>query len=100
MQTRGCYETMPFVWHTIEFQALGNSLDLHRTGITFMSSDTEGNRVTKFSKKKKPPRIQLLRSPFFSSGLSKWLDWDIISYSFKVVPGYSHSIRFDQHSDL
>lgn len=49
MQTRGCYETIAFVWHTIAFQPLGNSLDLHRTGITFMLSDTEGNRVTNFS---------------------------------------------------
>lgn len=60
MQTRGCYETIPFVWHTIAFHSLGNSLDLHRTGITFMLSDTEGNRVTNFPKK--PPLIQLLHS--------------------------------------
>lgn len=50
IQTRGCYETMSFVWHTIAFQPRGNSLNLHRTGITFMSSDIEGNRVTNFSK--------------------------------------------------
>lgn len=70
MQTRGCYETMPFVWHTIAFQPLGNSLDLHRTGITFMSSDTEGNRVTNF--------LKALSSRFLSSGLAEMLYRDII----------------------
>lgn len=97
IQTRGCYETMSFVWHTIAFQPRGNSLNLHRTGITFMSSDTEGNRVTNFSKSL---HTFSSCSPFLSSGLSELLDWDIISYSFKVVPSYFHSCSFDHGRDL
>lgn len=65
VQTRGCHETMPFVWHTIAFQPQGSSLDLHRSCITFMSSDTDGNRVTNSSKKKK----SLHTFCFLSSGL-------------------------------
>lgn len=86
MQTRGCYETTSFVCHTIAFQPLGSSLDLHKTSITFMSSDTESNRVTNFSK-----GLHTFSSYTFAfscSGLKECLDWDIMSYSFNLGPAY------------
>lgn len=33
MQTQGCSETKSFVWHTIAFEPVGDSLDLHGTAL-------------------------------------------------------------------
>ena len=65
MQTRGFCETTSFVWHTIAFEPVGNSLDLH--GTTLLSCQ-ETPKAIEWPAHQRPPHIPLSH---FSSTLSQ-----------------------------